>query len=99
MSVPRFDLGEGITIRLTFRDPDTRQLADPAPPVVVTIDPPPGDPMPATRTIQATRRRKGFYVVDTVGDHVGLWNARGASALPGPGVWEGVFEVRPSRMR
>lgn len=101
LALDPFVLGEGIRLWLTFADPVTGQPVDPVEPVTVTIDPPVASPMPATRTVTATRKRRGVYYADTPGDRAGWWTARGITAGPdaGRGVDEGVFEVKASRMR
>lgn len=97
----RFVLGEGVRVWAHFTDPVTKLPADPTLPVTITIDPPPGSPMPASRTIQATRQQRGVFYADTPGDVVGVWTARGESSGPpaGHGADEVVFEVTPTRMR
>ena len=52
-------IGEGVRIRVEFYDTETQQLADPVQPVIVAVDPPVADPMPATRTGVATRESRG----------------------------------------
>lgn len=91
--------GEGVRVWVEFRDAETERLEDPVEPVTVTIDPPEGDPMPGSRVIAATRKSRGVYYADTTGDIPGWWSWRGESSPPGPGVAEGTFEVKPSRMR
>lgn len=92
-------VGEGVRIWIRFSDTETRQPADPLQPVTVTVDPPAVDPLPATRTLTATRDRRGVYYADTDADIAGVWSYRGESSPPGPGVVEGVFEVQASRLR
>lgn len=92
-------VGEGVRISVEFYDIETLHLADPVQPVIVAVDPPPADPMPATRTVTATRVRRGVFIANVVADRAGVWTFRGESSGTGPGVVEGVFEVAPSRMR
>lgn len=102
MSVPKFTVGEGITIWLRFRDPFTRAPIDPEEPVMVRVDPPAqGAVIPATRVLEAERAELGVWKVQTPGDLVGRWVAYAISggAPATRGAWEGAFEVRASRMR
>jgi hypothetical protein len=101
LSSSGFVKGEGVRLWLNFADPETGQPVDPVEPVTVTVDPPAASPMPASRTLTATRKRRGVYFADTPADLVGWWTARGVDSGPnaGRGVDEGVFEVKASRMR
>lgn len=104
MKVETFIDNESIRVWVRFRrrvagQPSNRPLEDPNLPVTVYIDPPPGNPMPPTRVIEATRFSAGVFYADTIGDIPGWWTARGESAQPGAGIDEGVFEVKASRIR